>query len=331
MKIFVIVLQILSVLFTLIFISLLSKQAFSYIRRKKIIAASIENNEFDNSILSDDSYIKWLLRNGISFCIKLSKFIIQKSKHINDIFNKAVLLLSEKNIETSNVSLLSIFIFTASILFILFSFFFQSIFGGLAIIVCLCITFSMLVKTKIENRQTALRISIPDVIRSMSACFGAGYTIVQTFNQIVFESKGSLKSLFSRANHVIQTGGSISDSLEILKHNSDAPELTFLAVALEVQHQTGGSMRPVLESAKDMVENKLELMRMLQVQTAQAKLSARIVTILPFVLIALFCIISPGFLNPFFSSFLGIFILFIAFVMQAAGIILIRKMLDISL
>ena len=165
----------------------------------------------------------------------------------------------------------------------------------------------------------------------MSTCFGAGYTIFQTFSHISLESQGSIKSLFSKCTNILQTGGSVSSSLNCLKDVKDVPELSFLAVALDVQHQTGGSMKPVIESAKDMVENKLELMRMLQVQTAQAKLSARIVMILPFALIAIFSIVSPGFLTPFFTSFFGVFLLLIACLMQAAGIILVKKMLNVEI
>lgn len=183
----------------------------------------------------------------------------------------------------------------------------------------------------IEKRILNLRNSVPDTLRSMSTCFGAGYTIFQTFSHISNESSGAIKNLFGRCTHILQTGGSVSSSLDYLKNFDEVPELGFLAVALDVQHQTGGSIKPVIESAKDMVENKLELMRMLQVQTAQAKLSARIVMILPFALIAIFSIISPGFLTPFFTSVFGFILLLIACLMQAGGIILVKKMLNVEI
>ena len=137
--------------------------------------------------------------------------------------------------------------------------------------------------------------------------------------------------MFRKSTQIMQTGGSVSDALNYLKNSESGAELSFLAVALDVQHQTGGSMKPVIDSARDMVENKLELMRLLHVQTAQAKLSARIVMILPFALIAIFSIISPGFLLPFFSSFLGFILLIIACILQFAGFILVKKILNINI
>lgn len=214
---------------------------------------------------------------------------------------------------------------------VLISIVFRSVFAGLAVVLCCCICVVSAVNSATEKKTQKLRSAIPDVLRSMSSCFQAGYTLLQTFEHIEQESKKAIKKLFGRCTHILQTGGTVSDSLVCLKEEKSTPELSFIAVALDVQHQTGGSMKPVIESARDMVENRLELLRLLQVQTAQAKFSARIVTILPFALIAVFSIISPNFLAPFFSSFLGVLIFGVACIMQVAGVLMVRKMLKVEI
>ena len=108
------------------------------------------------------------------------------------------------------------------------------------------------------------------------------------------------------------------------------PELGFIAVALDVQHAGGGSIAPVLEAARESVEGELDLARSLRVQTAQAKLSARVVTAMPFLLVALFSLMSPGFLQPFFGSVAGLGLLALALTMQVAGVFAIRRMLKIE-
>lgn len=115
-----------------------------------------------------------------------------------------------------------------------------------------------------------------------------------------------------------------------MRANPRVPELSFVAVALDVQHRTGGSIAPVLESATESVEGELKLMRALRVQTAQAKLSASIVTVMPFVLVALFSLMSPDFLSPFFSSFLGLALLALALIMQLTGVLIVRRMLKVD-
>ena len=89
-------------------------------------------------------------------------------------------------------------------------------------------------------------------------------------------------------------------------------------------------MKRVLDAASGSVESQIELRRSLRVQTAQAKLSARVVSVMPFVLIALFSLVSDGFLEPFFESALGLATLALALGMQAAGIAMVRRMLKVE-
>ena len=78
-------------------------------------------------------------------------------------------------------------------------------------------------------------------------------------------------------------------------------------------------------------ESELELLRSLKVQTAQAKLSARVVTVMPFILVGLFSLMSPGFLSPFFESLPGMVMLAVALLMEAAGVLVVRRMLKVDL
>ena len=89
-------------------------------------------------------------------------------------------------------------------------------------------------------------------------------------------------------------------------------------------------MRQVLDAASDTVKGELALRRALRVQTAQAKLSARVVAVMPFILVAAFSLASPDFLSPFFSGPVGYGLLALAITMQVAGIVLVRRALSVD-
>lgn len=332
MKIYSLIILILLLFSSCVFFSLIFNYIFEWNRKRVLGKNSIEASEFlNNSSINTSSNLAWLLRNGIPFLKRPCNFLIQNINFIKNYFNDIYDVLKENYNYCNVVSIASLFIFVSILLAIFVSFVFNSIIAGIALFLCICVSLSTWMHSRKDKKKEKIRNDIPDTIRSMSACFGAGYTLIQTFNQLAKESNGEIKKLFNNCCHILQMGGSISESLHCIRSNTDVEELNFIAVALEVQHQTGGSIKPVLDSAKDMIENKLELIRMLHVQTAQAKLSARIVMILPFVLIALFSIISPGFMMPFFTSLLGFLFFLVACVMQAAGLIIIKKMLKVEI
>lgn len=191
---------------------------------------------------------------------------------------------------------------------------------------CICfVGVWLFVRHEAEEATARLRDEVPDALRSLTDSFRSGHSLLQTMQQASADLEGELGVVIGRVAHRLEAGESTGDALTGLREAHGVPELAFVAVALDVQHQSGGSIAPVLESARLSVESELELARTLRVQTAQAKLSASIVTIMPFVLVAFFSLASPGFLAPFFESALGVMMLIIALIMQAAGVLAVRR------
>lgn len=202
--------------------------------------------------------------------------------------------------------------------------------AAMAAMLCCAVVAGVAAEGAADRRRETVRQEVPDVLELMSACFGSGFTLLQTFQQVARDVKGPLGKLFERSAHCLETGGGVSEALDILRCDESIPELGFVIAALDIQHQSGGAVGPVLASASKSVKGELALRRSLQVQTAQARLSARVVTVMPFILIAIFCMVSPDFLQPFFSGPAGYALLALALLMQAAGVILVQRALNVE-
>lgn len=178
------------------------------------------------------------------------------------------------------------------------------------------------------KRGDRLREQVPDALRCLSVCFQAGMTLPRAFAQVAEESSSPLREVFARVSHDVEMGCAVDEALRRFRDSTGVPELAFVSVALDVQHICGGSVVPVLESAEESVRRSLEMRRFLRTQTAQAKFSAQMVSVMPFVLLILLSLVSPGFMDPFFESGMGIALLALALGMQVAGVLCIRKLLE---
>ena len=69
---------------------------------------------------------------------------------------------------------------------------------------------------------------------------------------------------------------------------------------------------------------------MLATKTAQAKLSARIVGVMPFVLLGIFSLVSKDFLAPFFSCFEGFALFLTALLLLIVGGVLVKRSMYIE-
>lgn len=274
-------------------------------------------------------FIAFVLRKGV-VVLKPFAGVLLKNQKFRLLFEDIESLLEGKGYSSVALNITSLFCLVLLILFAFGLLVGGTVvlglvlsFGGVAVVI------SWLNRYK-EKRTEAIREEVPDALRSMGVCSQVGYSLQQTFSQVGHEVAEPLKTFFLRAAHDLDTGKTAEEALAGFREQIGISELSFVAVALDVQHKAGGSLRQVLDAARDSVESELELKRTLRIQTAQAKLSARIVSLMPFILIALFSFLSPGFLDPFFRSVEGFALLGLAVFMQVAGILSVRKLLDVA-
>lgn len=272
----------------------------------------------------------WRMRSGVGPLLPLSRRLL-RLRGCRLLARRMAAELGARQVPTSEEACLSAVLAALAAIALVVVAATGSPLAGAAVMACAAACAVQVAKGREEARLEALREAVPEALQSLSACFQSGLTVAQAFERQAKELPPALGRLFGEAASQIQVGGGVHGALEHLRRASDLPELSFVAVALDVQHQTGGSMRAILESSSVAVEEQLELKRSLRVQTAQARLSARVVTALPFVLVALFSVVSEGFLEPFFTSLAGMALLCVAIALQAAGVLCVRRMLAVDL
>ncbi len=271
----------------------------------------------------------YLIRNGVEWIRPIAKRCC-KVRYVRRQAIKALFIVQTKGQDSSAENIVSFVLACLTIVFVVMSVLVRSVGAGL-LCVCVCLWIGHITLTRFETkREEVLRQQVPDAMRSLSACFQAGYSISQAFMQTSQESKSPTKELFARVAQDIEVGRPIAEALQLFKNASGIPELGFVAVALDIQHVTGGSVVPILESAERSVAKSLEMRRFLRTQTAQARLSAQIVSGLPIVMLVLLSVLSPGFMDPFFNSMDGLAILGLAAGLQMIGIVWIKRLLSME-
>ena len=270
-----------------------------------------------------------LLRNGIPATKPLARAFM-KIAWVKSKAESYCAINNSKHVSASPIAVCSVWLAICLFLIAIGTLIGASWVFGLAAALCFSAACNVWLDSKCEKRTREIQESIPDVLRSITTCFNAGLSLEQTLKQIAGDSQGACKDIFQESSAHLLAGGTASEALELLRKNSLTQELSFVSVALEIQHISGGSIKQVLDCATLAAENQIELRRKLQVQTAQAQLSAKVVTLMPFVLITLFSLISKDFLAPFFASPVGIALFALAIAMEVIGVLIVRSSLQIK-
>ena len=185
---------------------------------------------------------------------------------------------------------------------------------------------------KARERRYAeeLEKGMPEVLRLLCIALESGSSLIMALRYAADNCDEPLAGELKRTIWDLEAGQGFDEALEKLRARTGGSEFAYLAVAMEIQHQSGGSLTSILESVSALLQQSAELKEDLRTKTAQGRLSSRIVALMPFALLGILSIFSPGYLVEFLGSPLGVCLFVLAILLEVAGVFLVRRALAID-
>ena len=177
-----------------------------------------------------------------------------------------------------------------------------------------------------RRRTRQMAEEMPDVLRALALALGSGETLAQAIDYVGSHARGPAGQAFSRVAMRLRCGASTREALEMLSGDLAVPRIDLLVTALLISQRTGSPLRGLLETTAKLAERQSELERMLDVKTAQVRLSVRVVCLLPLVLVGTLSLISPDFQQGLATP-AGIVSVLIALTMDALALAIIRRLM----
>ncbi len=198
---------------------------------------------------------------------------------------------------------------------------------GVAVALIACVAMVPVFAASLERaRKEAIATAMPDLLRSLSSSLGAGKTLTQAIGYVGSHAKGDAGRAFLRASLAVECGMSIADALTELERELDAPGVSLLACALTVSQRTGAPLDGLLRRSAALVEEQQSLKAELSTKTAQVRLSAHLVMILPAALVAFLAMLTPDYRQGL-STPVGLVCLLIACALDVVALFAMRKIM----
>lgn len=203
----------------------------------------------------------------------------------------------------------------------------RSLWGALLVPLVVLVCAHVRVTTARERDARELAASMPGVLRTMATALESGQTLMQAVEYVGLHERGPAAEPFVRASLRLRCGMSLDEALADLGHELRAPGVDLMVEALSISQRTGSPLRDLLHRSASLVEQQEEFARMLSVRTAQARLSVRIVCLLPPLMVCLLSLISPDFREGVLSP-IGTASLLAAAMLDGIALILVRRIME---
>lgn len=187
------------------------------------------------------------------------------------------------------------------------------------------------VLNKRRKRRKLFEQQFPDALDMLRNSIRAGFGLVKGIKLVADESPDPIGIEFRKTFEEINLGISMREALLNFSGRIDSLDLKLFITALLIQRESGGNLNEILFKIGSTIRERFKLIGQIRVFTAQGRLSGLILGLLPVIFGLLVSTFNPDYIAPLFTEPAGRKILFIAFLMQITGFIVIRRILKIKL
>lgn len=170
---------------------------------------------------------------------------------------------------------------------------------------------------------------LPYLLDLLRSALESGHTLLRALQIAAPDLPQPMASEIGLVIEQVEVGASVPDALEAMYRREPDESLGFLAVAVRLQTHVGTSLAEVLAHVSDSVRARQRLKQQISALTAQTRLSAVIVSLLPVVILLFFSATRPQYVAPLFNDPTGIRLLKIAVVLNVSAFAIMRGLAKI--
>ena len=172
---------------------------------------------------------------------------------------------------------------------------------------------------------------LPDALQMLAGTARAGLSLPAAIRQVSAELTPPLQQELLLVQHEQRLGVSLDDALENLARRVPAQPVKLMVSAMRIANETGGGLAETLERTANTLRSQHAMELKILALTAQGKLQAWVVGLLPVFLLWVLNRMEPAAMSQLWTTQLGWGVLAAVLVMEFIGVLLIRRIVAIDI
>lgn len=178
----------------------------------------------------------------------------------------------------------------------------------------------------VHRYRTKFLAGFPDALDLMIRAVRAGVPVVQAILTAGKELPYPVGREFRLMGDALRLGLEAQEVMEAAAKRIGIPDFRFFVVCLQLQRETGGPLADTLENLSNIIRARREVRLKTRALTAQGRAAAKIISLVPFVVMGALKFVGPTYLDVLFTTERGQRLLWIAMGLIAVGLTVIGRM-----
>ncbi len=157
-----------------------------------------------------------------------------------------------------------------------------------------------------KQRMAKIEEQLPDALDTLAQSLRAGHAFSGAFRMVAQQSPEPIATEFRITSDEVTFGASVREGVLGLAQRVELVDMRYFALTVLIQLDTGGSLSQLLIDLARLMRERHKLRRTIRVLSAEGRVSAWILSLLPLGFGLLMSLISPGYLSYFWTDPMGI-------------------------
>jgi tight adherence protein B len=181
------------------------------------------------------------------------------------------------------------------------------------------------VATQRRRRLRRLDQQLPEALDLITRAVRAGHSLPLGIQMLADEMPEPIAAEFRLVHEQVSFGVSLQQALAGLCERVPLTDYRYFAVAVLIQRQSGGNLAEVIGNLSHLIRERLKLLARVRVLSAEGRMSAWTLALLPFLLGALLYFVNPDFMRPLWVDPIGVSMLRALLCMMLLGIVVLSR------
>ncbi|MEA3277441.1 MAG: type II secretion system F family protein, partial [Pseudomonadota bacterium] len=188
----------------------------------------------------------------------------------------------------------------------------------------------LLLKRKRERRLAKFEEQLPDALTIAARALRAGLPFTEALHLVSEEMQEPISKEFGAVFTEINYGGDVRSALLGILERVPSVAVMAMVSSILIQRETGGNLAEILDKISGVVRQRFRFQRTLRTLTAEGRLSAWILSLLPFFMVSALALINPDFVPMLTKDPSGREMVLAAFALMVLGILWLRRIVRID-
>ncbi len=182
-----------------------------------------------------------------------------------------------------------------------------------------------------SRRRKQFMALLPDTLTLLSSTLRAGYSLMQGVEAVSEEVAEPMGLELRRVVTEARLGRPLEEALDGTATRMASPDFAWTVMAIRIQREVGGNLSELLMTVADTMIERERLRRDVNSLTAEGRMSAIVLGLMPVGLAAVMFVLNPDYSGQLIETTLGNVMLVMAIISMLAGFAWMKKIIDIEI